>query len=67
MPILPGTDLSLHLRHEGGALVCRLMYKADLFSDDSVRNFVSQIQALVTAVLHAPQDRIDTYPWDHCR
>lgn len=60
-------DLSLHLRHEGGALVCRLMYKTDLFSSDSAQNFASQIQALVTAVLQAPQYCIETYPGHDCR
>jgi hypothetical protein len=54
-------DLSLHLRHEAGKLLCRLVYKADLFSQDSVRSFARQIQALTTAILQAPQNCIDTY------
>ncbi len=44
-------DLSLHLRHDGGALLCRLVYKADLFSEDCGRSFAAQIQTLTTAIL----------------
>lgn len=56
-------DLSLHLRHEAGTLLCRLVYKADLFSEDCGRRFATQIQTLTTAVLQAPQNCIDTYQW----
>jgi NRPS condensation-like uncharacterized protein len=54
-------DLSLHLRHEGAALLCRLVYKADLFSEDCGQSFAAQIQALTTAVAQAPQNSVDTY------
>jgi NRPS condensation-like uncharacterized protein len=54
-------DLSLHLRHDGGALLCRLVYKADLFSKDCGQNFAAQIQKLTTAVVQAPQNPVDTY------
>ncbi|HZU31067.1 MAG TPA: condensation domain-containing protein [Candidatus Angelobacter sp.] len=61
MDIQSFADLSLHLRHEGGALVCRLVYKADLFSDDCGKNFADQIQTLTTAAVQAPQNSVDTY------
>lgn len=54
-------DLSLHLRHDGGTLLCRLVYKADLFSKDCGQNFAAQIQKLTTAVVQAPQNSVDTY------
>jgi len=54
-------DLSLHLRHDGGALLCRLVYKADLFSKDCGQSFAAQIQALTTAVAQDPQKPVDTY------
>jgi len=54
-------DLSLHLRHEGEALLCRLVYKTDLFSEDCGQSFAAQIQALTTAVVQAPQNSVDTY------
>lgn len=54
-------DLSLHLRHEGGALVCRLVYKTDLFSGDCGQSFAAQIQTLTTEVGQAPQNPVDTY------
>ena len=54
-------DLSLNVRTENGALLCRLMYKADLFSDASGERFAKQLQTLIRAVLHAPHTRIDQY------
>jgi non-ribosomal peptide synthetase component F len=54
-------DLSLHLRHEGGTLLCRLVYKADLFSEDCGRSFATQIQTLTTAVVQAAHNPVDTY------
>jgi hypothetical protein len=54
-------DLSLHLRYEGGALLCRLVYKADLFSEDCGQSFAAQIQTLTTAVVQAPQNSVNTY------
>jgi NRPS condensation-like uncharacterized protein len=54
-------DLSLHLRHEGGALLCRLVYKADLFSEDWGQSSAAQIQALTTAIALDPQNLVDTY------
>ena len=54
-------DLSLHLRHEGEALLCRLVYKADLFSENCGRSFSAQIQTLTSAVVQAPQNSVDTY------
>jgi hypothetical protein len=53
-------DLSLHLRQDGGALLCRLVYKADLFSEDCGHSFAAQIQRLTTAVVQAPQNPVDT-------
>ena len=54
-------DLSLHLRHEGEAMLCRLVYKTDLFSEERGQSFAAQIQALTTAVVQAPQNSVDTY------
>ncbi|HEY6348739.1 MAG TPA: condensation domain-containing protein [Candidatus Angelobacter sp.] len=54
-------DISLLLCHEAGALLCRLVYKSDLFSETSGRNFASQIQTLIKTILHSPQNCIDTY------
>jgi len=54
-------DLSLHVRHEGGALLCRLVYKADLFSEDWGQSSAAQIQALTTAIVQAPQNSMETY------
>jgi hypothetical protein len=54
-------DLSLHLRHERGALLCRLVYKADLFSEDFGYSFAAQIQTLTMAVMQAPQNSVETY------
>jgi hypothetical protein len=54
-------DLSLHLRYEGGALLCRLVYKANLFSEDCGQSFAAQIRALTTAVAQAPQNPVDKY------
>ena len=54
-------DLSLHLRHDGGALLCRLVYKADLFSEDCGQSFAAQIQTLTSAVVQAPQNSVDRY------
>jgi hypothetical protein len=54
-------DLSLHLRHDGAALLCRLVYKADLFSEDCGQSFAAQIQALTTTAAQAPQNSVDTY------
>jgi NRPS condensation-like uncharacterized protein len=54
-------DLSLHLRHDGGALLCRLVYKADLFSEACGQSFAAQIQKLTTAVVQAPQNSVETY------
>jgi Condensation domain len=54
-------DLSLHVRTENGALLCRLVYKAELFSEARGEYFAEQLQTLIRAVLHAPHDRIDQY------
>jgi len=54
-------DLSLHLRHDGGALLCRLVYKADLFSEACGQSFAAQVQKLTTAVVQAPQNSVETY------
>ena len=54
-------DLSLHLRYEAGTLVCRFLYKTDLFSASSGQNFADLLQKLIKAVLQAPQNCIDTY------
>jgi NRPS condensation-like uncharacterized protein len=54
-------DLSLHLRHEGGALLCRLVYKAELFSEDLGHSFAAQIQTLTMAAMQAPQNSVETY------
>lgn len=54
-------DLSLHLRHEGGALLCRLVYKTDLFSEDCGQSFAAQLQTLTTAVVQAPENPVDAY------
>ena len=54
-------DLSLNVRADNGALLCRLLYKADLFSEARVESFAKQLQTLIRAVLHAPHNRIDQY------
>jgi Condensation domain len=53
-------DLSLHLRHEAGMLLCRLVYKADLFSEDCARRFAIQFQALIAAILQGPENCVNT-------
>jgi Condensation domain len=54
-------DLSLHIRRDNGALLCRLLYKADLFSEARGEHFAEQLQTLIRAVLHDPHNRIDQY------
>jgi Condensation domain len=54
-------DLSLHIRSDNGALLCRLLYKADLFSESQGEQFAEQLQTLIRAVLHDPHSRIDQY------
>ena len=49
-------DVSLHIRHQSGALACRLGYKADVFSQSWIRDFAAQFQTLVTVALNAPQE-----------
>jgi hypothetical protein len=48
-------DLSLHVRSSSGALLCRMLYKTDLFSDRCAHNFVEQFRVLMQQVLEAPQ------------
>jgi NRPS condensation-like uncharacterized protein len=52
-------DLSLNVRADNGALLCRLLYKADLFSEARGEQFAEQFQTLIRAVLDAPHSRID--------
>jgi condensation domain-containing protein len=54
-------DLSFNVSTNNGALLCRLLYKADLFSEASGERFAEQLQTLIRAVLHAPHNRIDQY------
>jgi hypothetical protein len=54
-------DLSLNVRADNGALLCRFLYKADLFSEARGECFAKQLQALIRAVLHDPHNRIDQY------
>jgi hypothetical protein len=54
-------DLSLHLHPEGGTLLCRLVYKAELISEDRGRSFATQIQTLTKEVLQTPRNCLDTY------
>jgi non-ribosomal peptide synthetase component F len=54
-------DLSLHLRHQGETLLCRLVYKADIFSENCGPRFAAQIQALTTAVVETPQNPVDAF------
>jgi hypothetical protein len=54
-------DLSLHVRREGDSLVCRLVYKADLFSSARMQEFAAQFQALVSGVIDDPRNSVDTY------
>jgi Condensation domain len=54
-------DLSLNVRADNGALLCRLLYKADLFSEARGEQFAEQLQTLISAVLDAPHNRIDQY------
>ena len=54
-------DLSLHLRHEGEAMLCRLVYKTDLFSEERGQSFAAQIQTLITAIAQDAHNPVDTY------
>jgi hypothetical protein len=54
-------DLSLNVRADNGALLCRLLYKADLFSEARGEQFAEQLQTTIRAVLHDPNNRIDQY------
>lgn len=54
-------DLSLHVRTDNGALLCRLVYKAELFSEDLGGHFAKQLKTLIGDILHAPYNRIDQY------
>jgi Condensation domain len=54
-------DLSLHIRTDNGALLCRLLYKADLFSEARGEQFAEQLRTLISAILHATHNRIDQY------
>jgi hypothetical protein len=52
-------DVSLNVRPDCGALVCRLVYKADLFSPARIQELGGQFQALVGRILDAPEQSID--------
>lgn len=54
-------DLSFNIRHRPDGLACRLIYKADLFSTTRAHQFAAQLQALVTAILDDPRNRIAGY------
>jgi hypothetical protein len=54
-------DLSLHVRSHADALLCRMVYKADLFSPARVRDFATQFQTLVTGILNDPRKHVSTY------
>jgi Condensation domain len=54
-------DLSLNVCADNGALLCRLLYKSDLFSEACGEHFAKQLQTLIRAVLHDPHNRIDQY------
>jgi hypothetical protein len=54
-------DLSLNVYTDNGSLLCRLLYKADLFSEARGERFAEQLQTLIRAVPHAPHNRIDQY------
>jgi hypothetical protein len=54
-------ELSLHVRLKAGALMCRIVYKADLFSPHRVSRFANQFETLITAILDGPQRRVDAY------
>jgi hypothetical protein len=54
-------DLSLHVRAENGTLLCRFLYKADLFSEARGARFAEQFQTLIRAVLDTPHNHIDQY------
>jgi len=60
-------DLSLNIRFNAGALACRLVYKADLFSSTRVQAFVAQFQTLVSAILTAPQKSVCEYDLMDCQ
>lgn len=57
----PVADLSLHVSSNSGALLCRLLYKPDLFSAHAGRKFATQIQTLTKSILDAPQNCADEY------
>jgi hypothetical protein len=48
-------NLGLHVRQDAGALECRLVYKADLFSPDCAQEFANQIQRITRSLLDAPE------------
>ncbi len=54
-------DLSLHVRYEAETLLCRVVYKADLFSEDHGWTFATQMRNLTKAVLQAPQNCLGDY------
>lgn len=54
-------DLSLHVRQASGTLICRFVYKADLFSSARIRHFVEQFRILVSAIADGPEKGIDAY------
>lgn len=54
-------DISLQVSSDSGTLMCRLVYKAELFSQKCGSTFARHLRLLANAVLTGPQSRIDTY------
>jgi hypothetical protein len=55
-------DLSLHIHHKSGALVCRVGYKAGMFSSFWIQELAAQFQTQVTAILDAPASQACVAP-----
>lgn len=54
-------DVSVHIQDTQGALACRFVYKADVFSANRIQELARQFQVLVTAVMNAPEARLSAY------
>jgi hypothetical protein len=54
-------DLSVQMVNVSGALACRLVYKADLFTEARVRRYATDLQALIGAVLDTPHRPIGAF------
>ncbi len=54
-------DLTLYASEVGEQLKLELVYKADLFAERSMGEFLSQLECLLEQIVLSPEKRIDTY------